>query len=528
MNRYVLGLSASLAIWLTAPALAQIELGTSFTHQGSLRDAGSPASGLYDFQFSLYNALNGGTQIAGPVSREDVQVTEGVYSVTLDFGDEFTGDERYIEIQVRRANAPSLTTLTPRQRVSPVPYSIFSKTSGVAAEAEMVRSEFANIGESSGNPGVGTAELYGVNDTINVRITSDERNDNHGEITVHNSSGEEKVEIDSVEDDDIGLIRTRGNNDSDNVIISTTVGVDNHGRITLFDEESDEAVLLLSEEDEGGRLILRSQDNVAGIDVRADDEDGGRIDVLSPDGDSLVNLRYADNNDSDLDGSGVFLFTPSGSDAGDFRSFDGFGGRLLVRSASGGLNAVVESASVNNNHGFIAVFDSGGDSEAGLVVDSNGLGLAFADDFVVTSKASNKSDGFYQYSSLTGNESALYSRGKITMENGQATIPFDQAFLELADPDTITVHLTPYSKDSGGVAVSSINKTNVQISDLLGKINSYDVGYLLIAERSDRKDFQKNIVTKDGRHPFDNHTKERAGEKTDNNSYVPFEGESVK
>ncbi|MFN0135467.1 MAG: hypothetical protein ACKVS9_05030 [Phycisphaerae bacterium] len=37
-------------------------LGTVFTYQGQLKEAGSPASGLYDIRFQLYLASSGGTR----------------------------------------------------------------------------------------------------------------------------------------------------------------------------------------------------------------------------------------------------------------------------------------------------------------------------------------------------------------------------------------------------------------------------------------------------------------------------------
>jgi hypothetical protein len=36
---------------------------TAFTYQGRLTDMGAPASGSYDLQFLLYDALTDGTQI---------------------------------------------------------------------------------------------------------------------------------------------------------------------------------------------------------------------------------------------------------------------------------------------------------------------------------------------------------------------------------------------------------------------------------------------------------------------------------
>ena len=44
-------------------ASAQTPVGTAFTYQGRLADGGSPAHGDYDFKFSLYDDLTGGSQV---------------------------------------------------------------------------------------------------------------------------------------------------------------------------------------------------------------------------------------------------------------------------------------------------------------------------------------------------------------------------------------------------------------------------------------------------------------------------------
>ncbi|MGO8929775.1 MAG: hypothetical protein ACLQU3_23155 [Limisphaerales bacterium] len=43
--------------------------GTAFTYSGQLQNNGSPANGLYDFQFSLSNAPSGGSQVGGTVAH---------------------------------------------------------------------------------------------------------------------------------------------------------------------------------------------------------------------------------------------------------------------------------------------------------------------------------------------------------------------------------------------------------------------------------------------------------------------------
>ena len=79
---------------------------TSFTYQGRLLDNGQPADGPYDVRFILYDAESGGSQVGGTIIKDDVAVSDGLFTVVLDFGSNtFTGSARYLEIAVRPASA---------------------------------------------------------------------------------------------------------------------------------------------------------------------------------------------------------------------------------------------------------------------------------------------------------------------------------------------------------------------------------------------------------------------------------------
>ncbi len=102
-------------------------MGTAFTYQGVLRYKGSPVSGTYDFRFRLYDAQTGGSQIGSDVTVEDVVVSNGLFSASLDFGEEgFSGrTARFLEIGVRPGSSTGpYTELLPRQRISPSPYAL--------------------------------------------------------------------------------------------------------------------------------------------------------------------------------------------------------------------------------------------------------------------------------------------------------------------------------------------------------------------------------------------------------------------
>src|SRR5437660_1377288 len=75
--------------------------GTAFSYQGRLNDGANPASGNYDLRFAIYDALTAGTQQGGFVTNSAVTLSNGLFTVTLDFGDQFPGANRWLEIAVR-------------------------------------------------------------------------------------------------------------------------------------------------------------------------------------------------------------------------------------------------------------------------------------------------------------------------------------------------------------------------------------------------------------------------------------------
>ena len=107
--------------------------GTAFTYQGQLQNNGSPASGTYNLTFSLFNSNVSGAPVAGPVTNNGVIISNGLFTVLVDFGPGvFIGATNWLEIAVETNGANTFTTLTPRQQITPTPYAI---TAGTAASA---------------------------------------------------------------------------------------------------------------------------------------------------------------------------------------------------------------------------------------------------------------------------------------------------------------------------------------------------------------------------------------------------------
>jgi hypothetical protein len=129
----------TIAKWLPVLALATFSLstatafaqGTAFNYQGRLLNTnGSPATGFYDLQFTVWDALTSGSVVAGPMVNSATSVTtNGLFSVTLDFGNGvFTGPARWLEVDVRTNGSGAFTTLQPRQPILPTPYTILANT----------------------------------------------------------------------------------------------------------------------------------------------------------------------------------------------------------------------------------------------------------------------------------------------------------------------------------------------------------------------------------------------------------------
>ncbi len=107
--------------------------GTAFTYQGQLQNNGSPASGTYNLTFTLFTNNVGGTAVAGPVTNSAVFVTNGLFTVPIDFGASvWNGETNWLEIGVETNGDSSFTTLSPRQLVAPTPYAIYAEGANAA------------------------------------------------------------------------------------------------------------------------------------------------------------------------------------------------------------------------------------------------------------------------------------------------------------------------------------------------------------------------------------------------------------
>ena len=100
--------------------------GTAFTYQGRLNIGTNVATGSYDLRFALLDAVTAGAQQGNLLTNSATAVSNGLFTVTLDFGNQFPGAARWLEMAVRTNGLTTFTNLAPRQPLTPTPYAVYA------------------------------------------------------------------------------------------------------------------------------------------------------------------------------------------------------------------------------------------------------------------------------------------------------------------------------------------------------------------------------------------------------------------
>ena len=136
-----LGLALTLGFLLTGlPGAAgaqgvqpQDVLGGAFTYQGRLVKDGNAVTDTCAFQFSLWDAGNGGNRIGNVQTASGVSVSDGYLTVLLNDADEFgsgafAGNERYLQIAAKCSGDSTFVPLSGRAALSAAPYALYARS----------------------------------------------------------------------------------------------------------------------------------------------------------------------------------------------------------------------------------------------------------------------------------------------------------------------------------------------------------------------------------------------------------------
>ncbi|WP_313920595.1 hypothetical protein [Tahibacter sp.] len=159
-----------------AGSVTAAPLGTAFTYQGALENGGAAANGPYDLEFRLYDAAVGGSQVGVTQTVDDLAITDGVFTVPLDFGaPAFAGQARWLQIALRPgASADPYTVLDPRQAITAAPFALHAQ--GVpAGSISATEIDSASVQRRiSGSCAVGTSiRVIASNGVVSCEVDDD-------------------------------------------------------------------------------------------------------------------------------------------------------------------------------------------------------------------------------------------------------------------------------------------------------------------------------------------------------------------
>jgi len=125
---------------LHSPLSTVFAQGTAFTYQGRLYDGANRATGSYDLTFAVFTDSNGVNPVSGTLTNTATSITNGLFTVVLDFGPGiFTGAPLWLQIGAETNGGGGVfTLLTPLQQLTPTPYAIYAPNAGLATTANGV------------------------------------------------------------------------------------------------------------------------------------------------------------------------------------------------------------------------------------------------------------------------------------------------------------------------------------------------------------------------------------------------------
>ncbi|MDM7920763.1 MAG: hypothetical protein QUS14_00570 [Pyrinomonadaceae bacterium] len=281
-------------------ALAFVQTGigqtNDFSYQGSLNISGQPATGSYDMEFALFDSLSGGLQTGSTLTRTNVVVSNGVFTVTLNFGSVFTGAARFLEIRVRPAGGGAYTLLTPRQAVSSSPYAVRSASSAnadVAATATNLNNQPASFYTNAGNLSSGTLPSARLAGTYSQALNLS----NASNVFAGSGSALTSLDAGNISTGTLADGRLSGNVPLENGINNfTNTNSFNFGTKSLQVRNDSGLVPGLNVTGTGGNLGILRLRNAIEIWPSDDASRAGNLDVRNPAGNATITLNGASGN----------------------------------------------------------------------------------------------------------------------------------------------------------------------------------------------------------------------------------------
>ncbi|MEL6133915.1 MAG: hypothetical protein AAFR59_11180, partial [Bacteroidota bacterium] len=314
--------------------------------------------------------------------------------------------------------------------------------------------------------GEGRFITFGTNGFLNYIQGSVGTDPNLGGMTVFDETGSGRAIIGAgiPGQTSQGFIEVYGNNG--NVNLTTDGGTVNFGYLALGDTAGDARVESRVKTSGEGEIITFGATGTRNVEIGSF---GGE-----------PNSGYVIAYDS------AAGFTSSAGLFGDLAGK----GQVQTTGPNGFANFSAGAAFGNDNNGSALVWDSTGSFQAGVFIDASGDGIVFGDIKNFRTTHPNQPGKEIWYASMEGPEAGAYVRGTATLVNGEVEVVFPDHFQAIANPQTMTVSLTPLSAASEGLAVIEKTATGFKVKELHQGAGNYSVDWEVKAVRKGYEDYQ--------------------------------------
>ena len=439
MHHLVMSLLAVVvSVLSTIPAYAGG--GTALTYQGRLLDAGQPANGPFNIDFSLWDDPAAGSQIGSTVSFIGLSIADGLITVELDFGaDAFDNTGRWLNIIVDGV------PLAPRQPITRTPYSI--QTRGIYVD------ENQRIGIGTTNPLV---PLHVTTDAVGVDAFLAFSENASGVIGRTNSANGSGIFGRHDPTNNLGLLGT-----SEYGVYGRAIDMNNdwagyfNGRTHVTD------TLFIGREDpvtsaEYFGLNAPVGDNAFGGMYISTNTNGGKPFYGYAPGGIVQAYHYYDGNTSKwhLYNQGIALTVDISGNVGIGTTNPEHHLHVLGSNTFGIFSETISSGGTGVL-GFASHSDGSNKGVSGFTNSQNGYGVFSGGDYGGTGAKYFVQPHPYDPSKeirfvcLEGNESGTYFRGSSRLENGRAYIDVPEEFRLVSELDGLTVQVTAMGPNAG-------------------------------------------------------------------------------
>jgi len=153
----------------------------------------------------------------------------------------------------------------------------------------------------------------------------------------------------------------------------------------------------------------------------------------------------------------------------------------------------VAELGIDENGGFLRLTGRSGiaDEPRTVRIDTDGIRASVKDylnEFVVDHPEDPESE--IHYSVVEAPEVGVFARGTARLQRGEARAPLPGHFAHVASAERLTVHLTPRSQKSKGVAATNVSTNEIVIRELGRGRGTYDVDWLVHGVRRGREDYR--------------------------------------